>query len=77
MVKVYYCIFYNNSESLLTVTKEYTIAIPDCFTPYLVNVLSMESCCICLETAFISKKFCIVVMVAAAAEYPVYEKGTF
>ena len=33
---------------------------PDCFfLPYLVNVESMESCSVCLETTFISEEFCM------------------
>ena len=60
-------------RSLITITELYTrkksLATPDCFDPYLVNVATKEYCSICLETAFISEKFGMkIVMVAATAE---------
>ena len=57
-----------------------SLATPDCFTTYSVNVESMESCSICLETTFISEEFCMkmCVLVATAEEYRVrmYSKDT-
>ena len=35
------------------------LATPDCFSPYLVNIASMESCSVCLETALTSEEFCM------------------
>ena len=34
-----------------------SLATPDCFDPYLVNVATKEYCSICLKTAFISEEF--------------------
>ena len=45
-----------------------SLATPDCFAPYLVNVATKEYCSMCLETAFISEEFGrkFLMMVAAA-----------
>ena len=48
-------------------SRKKSLATPDCFTPYLVNVESKECCCICLETAFISEEFCVKSLAAFAA----------
>ena len=46
-----------------------SLATPDCFAPYLVNIATKEYCSICLETAFISEEFDIIfLMVVVAAE---------
>ena len=60
-------------RSLITITELYnrkkSLATPDCFAPYLVNVATKEYCSICLETAFISEEFGTkILMVVAAAE---------
>ena len=47
-----------------------SLATPDCFAPYLVNVTTNEYCSIYLETAFISEELCMnILVVIAAAEY--------
>ena len=53
---------YNNCLSFyFTITELYnrkkSLATPDCFAPYLVNVATKEYCSICLETAFITEEF--------------------
>ena len=46
-----------------------SLATPNCFDPYLVNVATKEYCSICLETAFISDEFGMkILMVVAAGE---------
>ena len=52
------------------IQSEKSLATPDCFDLYLVNVATKEYCSICLETAFISEEFGmkIVMVVAAAGE---------
>ena len=44
-----------------------SIATPDCFAPNLVNVATMEQCSICLKTGFLSKEFCMKILVVVAA----------
>ena len=44
-----------------------SLATPDCFAPYLVNVATQEYCCICLETGLISEEFCVKILVVVAA----------
>ena len=39
------------------IQSEKSLATPDCFAPYLVNVVTKEYCSICLETAFLSEEF--------------------
>ena len=60
-------------RSLITITELYnrkkSLATPDCFAPYLVNVATKEYCSICMETAFISEEFGTkILMVVSAAE---------
>ena len=60
-------------RSLITITELYnrkkSLATPDCFAPYLVNVATKEYCSIYLETAFISEESGTkILMVVAAAE---------
>ena len=59
-------------RSLITITELYnrikSLATPDCFVPYLVNVATKEYCSICLETAFISEECGMKILVVAAAE---------
>ena len=56
---------YNNC----IIQSEKSLATPDCFATYLVNVATKEYCSICLETAFISEEFSMkILMVVAAAE---------
>ena len=52
------------------IQSEKSLATPDCFAPYLVNVTIKEYCSICLETAFLSEEFGmkILMMVTAAEE---------
>ena len=51
------------------IQSEKSLATPDCFDPYLVNVATKEFCSICFETAFISEEFARkILMVVAAAE---------
>ena len=45
---------------------EKNLSTLDCFSPHLVNVESMESCFVCLETAFTSKELCMKMFVAVA-----------
>ena len=42
-----------------------SLATPDHFPPYGVNVESMEYCSVYLETAFISEEFCMNIFVVA------------
>ena len=36
-------------------------SLANCFSPYLVNVERMESCSVCLDMAFISEEFCMII----------------
>ena len=58
-------------KSPITITElsEKSLATPDCFDSYLVNVATKEYCSIGLETAFTSEEFGMkILMVFVAAE---------
>ena len=46
---------------------EKSLATPDYFVPYLINVTTTEYCLICLKTAFIAKELCVKMLVVIGA----------
>ena len=63
------CVSVESNYNDWIIQSEESLATPNCFDPYLVNVETKEYCSICLETAFISEEFGMnILMVVAAAE---------
>ena len=59
--------FHRNNPFLYKLSEKKSLATPDCFAPYLVNVATKEYCFICLETVFIAEEFYVKMLVVDSA----------